>query len=100
MKTVESLVESFLDKIPNAKITGYVGQYNVADIDTIINFLNNNQCGGFFEKYFMPGFLINGQYRNIHLDQKALAFGDENFQFYINKINEVLMKQFNDNYYL
>jgi len=100
MKTAESLVESFLDKIPNAKITGYVGQYSVADIDTIINFLNNNQCGGFFDRYFMPGFLINGQYRNIHLDQKALAFGDENFQFYINKINEVLMKQFNDNYYL
>lgn len=100
MKTIESLVESFLDKIPNAEITGYIGKYSVSDIDTIKNFFDNNGLCGFFDKYFMTGFLIDGQYRNIHLIKDALAFGRDGLQQHIDKINEILIKQFNDSYYL
>lgn len=100
MKTLESIVENFIDSIDSAKKTGIVGRYTLDEIRGIKDYCAKSKCFGDFDSFFMDGFLKNGNSKDIYLKLDSLELFDSQLEDFKKHIRENLYKDFNDNYYL
>jgi hypothetical protein len=51
MKTLESVVENFIDSIDSAKKTGIVGRYTLDEIKNIKDYCVKSECFGDFDSF-------------------------------------------------
>jgi len=100
MRTLESLVENFIDNIDSAKKTGIVGRYTLDEIRDIKSYCEKSKCFGDFDSFFIDGFLKNGNSRDIYLKLDSLELFDSQLEDFKKRIRASLYKDFNDNYYL
>lgn len=100
MKTLESIVENFIDNIDSAKKTGIVGRYTLDEIKNIKDYCEKSECLRDFDSFFIDGFLKNGNSRDIYLKLDSLELFDDQLEDFKKRIKENLYKDFNDNYYL
>lgn len=100
MKTLESIVENFIDNIDSAKKTGIVGRYTLEEIRDIKDYCTKSKCLGDFDSFFIDGFLKNGNSRDIYLKLDSLELFNEQLENFKKSIRENLYKDFNDSYYL
>lgn len=100
MKTLESLVENFIDNIDSAKKTGVVGRYTLDEIKNIKDYCAKIKMLQNFDSFFIDGFLKNGNSRDIYLKLDSLEFVNDELEEFKKHIRDSLYKDFNDNYYL
>lgn len=100
MRTLESLIENFIDNIDSAKKTGIVGRYTLDEIRDIKNYCEKSKCLVDFDSFFIDGFLKNGNSRDIYLKLDSLELFDSQLEEFKKHIRDYLYKDFNDNYYL
>ena len=100
MKTLESVVENFIDSIDSAKKTGIVGRYNLDEIKILRGYCEKSKCLRDFDSLFIDGFLKNGNSRDIYLKLDSLELFEGQLEDFKKRIREDLYKDFNDSYYL